>query len=239
MTMTANLKFPSLPATIKDTIEVTLNIGFRYLWIDKYCIDQANPHELLTQMSMMDMVYSAAAVTIVAAVGHDSSYGLPGVRERARIEHPTIKLNETTWKCTIRDFRYPIPESPWCTRAWTYQEEFFSLRLLIFTSDQVIFECSKLRCFELLPTDDSENMKSVYINRYSSTISQQSKALTSSHAFHKHIERYTHRELSHQSDALNALRGLFQSLSSNTESWIQYWGIPVRPSCTEITGRRN
>ncbi len=225
----SGLEISSLPTTIQDAIEVTLNIGFRYLWVDKYCIDQANPHELLMQISMMDMVYSAAAVTIVAAAGQDSSYGLPGVSERVRIKHPTIRLNETTWKCAIRDLKYPIPDSPWCTRAWTYQEEFFSLRLLIFTSDQVIFECSNLRCFELLPTDEPDDIQSYHIDHSSSTICQQSRVSTLTHAFHQHIERYTHRELSYQSDALNALRGLFQSFSSNTDSWIHYWGIPVRP----------
>jgi hypothetical protein len=29
-----------LPRTIADAVYVTMKLGYRYLWVDKYCIDQ-------------------------------------------------------------------------------------------------------------------------------------------------------------------------------------------------------
>lgn len=67
---------------------------------------------------MMAMIYSAAAVTIVAAAGDHSDYGLPGVGGRSRTTPPSIQLNGTTWVAGLDDFKTPIRESPWYQRAW-------------------------------------------------------------------------------------------------------------------------
>jgi hypothetical protein len=34
-----------LPQTVSDAMAITLNIGLRYLWVDRYCIDQSNVDE--------------------------------------------------------------------------------------------------------------------------------------------------------------------------------------------------
>ncbi|OCK75237.1 HET-domain-containing protein [Lepidopterella palustris CBS 459.81] len=45
------IRIPSLPQSIQGAIEVTRNIGFRYLWVDVLCIiqgsDQDKLHELV------------------------------------------------------------------------------------------------------------------------------------------------------------------------------------------------
>lgn len=35
----------SLPNTIEDALKSTLALHFRYLWVDRYCIDQKRPNE--------------------------------------------------------------------------------------------------------------------------------------------------------------------------------------------------
>ncbi|KAF2827250.1 hypothetical protein CC86DRAFT_439700 [Ophiobolus disseminans] len=42
-----------------------------------------------------------------------------------------------------------------------------------------------------------------------------------------HIEQYTKRQLSHQSDALNALQGIFERYTRRGSPVSQYWGIPT------------
>jgi hypothetical protein len=108
----------SLADTIEDAISVTLQLGFRYLWIDKYCIDQsATGHELLMQLSAMDLIYSGAAVTIIAAAGDGTNFGLPGVAKQPRIERPSIKFNGITWISGSMDMQAPLYASKWTTRA--------------------------------------------------------------------------------------------------------------------------
>jgi hypothetical protein len=59
----------SLPQTIEDAIVVTLAMSYRYLWVDKYCIDQANEEEASAQIAMMDLIYHQSDMTIIAACG--------------------------------------------------------------------------------------------------------------------------------------------------------------------------
>ncbi|KAK4161773.1 heterokaryon incompatibility protein-domain-containing protein [Cladorrhinum sp. PSN259] len=83
----------SLPNTIEDAITTTQKLGFRYLWIDRYCIDQSSTEEKATQIEQMDLIYGNASCTIIAAAGADPSAGLPGVSFRTR----EPRSYTTTW----------------------------------------------------------------------------------------------------------------------------------------------
>jgi hypothetical protein len=50
-------------------------------------------------------------------------------------------------------------------------------------------------------------------------------------SFLEHLELYTKRRLSHQSNVLNAFEGLLKLLTFGERPQWQYWGIPVQP-CT-------
>jgi hypothetical protein len=108
-----------LPETIVDAIKVTLKLGYRYLWVDKYCISQGlDPYALQEQLAGMGTIYSGAVVTIIAAAGIDANYGLPGVGVRQRIEQPSITINGTTWSSGFENTSSPFELSKWVTRGW-------------------------------------------------------------------------------------------------------------------------
>jgi hypothetical protein len=46
----------------------------------------------------------------------------------------------------------------------------------------------------------------------------------------RHIERYTKSQLSHQSDALAAMQGIFKRYSKYDNPVLEYWGIPMASS---------
>lgn len=75
-----------LPNTIEDAIEATLRLDYRYLWVDRYCIDQSNPTEVQSQVSKMGMIYQAATMMFISVDGADSNFGLPGVGPRPQHE---------------------------------------------------------------------------------------------------------------------------------------------------------
>ena len=214
-----------LPKTIEDAMVVVVQLGFKYLWVDKYCIDQStNQHELLMQLSSMDMIYDGASVTIVAAAGSDAEFGLPGVGERHRVGHPSITIDGRTWVAGSRDMQRPVSDSKWITRGWTYQEAHFSRRLLTFTDEQVLFECSTCRQCESMRFEmDNAPNHSTDVFRFRGGHPRSWLRLS------KHIELYTQREMTNQSDALNALRGLFASFSKEIEPTQQFWGLPISP----------
>lgn len=69
----------TLPCTIEDAITVVLRFGLRFLWVDKYCINQRIEEERQRQLEKMDMIYESSEITIIAASGSNPSLGLPGV----------------------------------------------------------------------------------------------------------------------------------------------------------------
>lgn len=83
------LKLPefqeAIPWTIRDAMQVSREIGIRYLWVDSLCIVQDDDTgEKAKTISKMDLVYGAAFLTIVPATGQNANAGLPGVRPGTR-----------------------------------------------------------------------------------------------------------------------------------------------------------
>jgi hypothetical protein len=81
-----------LPLTIEDSVLVTQKIGYRFLWIDRYCINQQMALKSEHQIRRMDLIYQNAQVTIVACASDDLSHGLPGVSTRKRIPQAKARV---------------------------------------------------------------------------------------------------------------------------------------------------
>ena len=63
---------------------MTNRLGYRYIWIDRYCVNQRDEQESADQVGKMDLIYQNAKLTIIAAIGDDPTHGLPGVGRRRR-----------------------------------------------------------------------------------------------------------------------------------------------------------
>lgn len=99
------------------------------------------------QISKMDQVYRRSEITIIAAAGNNKNSGLPGV-SKSRTIQPNVQIRHIR---IVSSMRYPhdaITTSRWWTRGWTYQEAVLSRRRLVFTEDQIYFECNAMNCFE-------------------------------------------------------------------------------------------
>ena len=83
-----------LPLVISDAIEVVKRLGYRYLWIDRYCIPQNDSAVKHIQIKKMDRIYSCSILTIIAAAGDGPEYGLPGVSSRHRTEQLSVQVTE-------------------------------------------------------------------------------------------------------------------------------------------------
>ncbi|RBR20145.1 uncharacterized protein FIESC28_05424 [Fusarium coffeatum] len=138
------------PPTIRDAMVVTKKMGFHYLWVDRYCIpqDESKSKEKDDHIKQMDKIYRKAELTIVAAAGQGPEYGLPGVGSTPRIPQPSVQIGKHTLISTMTTPRFMIYSSPWYSRGWTYQEGICSRRRLLFTDEQVFFECQQMSCRE-------------------------------------------------------------------------------------------
>jgi hypothetical protein len=98
----------------------------------------------------MDTIYRNAEITLVAAAGKDAGHGLPGV-SNDRIALPVVNFGDISILSMITHTRDAITNSTWNTRGWTYQEAILSRRRLVFTEEEVYFECAGINCFEGSP----------------------------------------------------------------------------------------
>ncbi|KAF2730077.1 HET-domain-containing protein, partial [Polyplosphaeria fusca] len=143
----------NVPKVIEDSIELALRLGYLYLWVDRYCIDQTNAEAKHDQIRQMDLVYAEARLTIIAAADGDalmirSHQGLPGLRNSFREAQPALRVGDWTLLSTMAHPRDAVEKSKWITRGWTYQEGLLSRRRLLYTNDQVTYECNADSCSE-------------------------------------------------------------------------------------------
>ena len=136
-----------VPATIWDAFAVTRALEERYLWVDSCCIIQDDDRDKLKYVPCMDSIYGLATLTIVATSGVGANAGLPGIRPgtRRRVQTPlmakNIQLLETLDPPGNGDTTSYLGESLWNERGWTFQERLLSRRSLVFTDEQVYWEC--------------------------------------------------------------------------------------------------
>ena len=211
-----------LPLTVSDAMRVTTELGFRYLWVDKYCIPQDDVQELACQIAQMDLVFRAAELVIIAAAGHGSDYGLPGVSRRLRKQQPRERISGHDYVSTMIDPEIAIQTSTWNTRGWTYQESVCARRKLYFTDTETVWECPwdmyhetfdrlrGLNCFQRRPST----------KELGSWTTWQAP---------KHIAHYSRRTLTYSADALNALLGVFRTLGEAEYPVYEIYGIPILP----------
>ena len=118
-----------LPQTILNALDITINLGYHYLWIDRYCIDQGHSADKLHQINQMGNIYSHAELAI-CALGSSDEAGIFGVSQardtRAdRVVGPAQCLRDSVWS----------------TRGWTLQEMVLARRCLIFSAEACYLAC--------------------------------------------------------------------------------------------------
>ncbi|KAI1372495.1 heterokaryon incompatibility protein-domain-containing protein [Hypoxylon crocopeplum] len=242
-----------LPRVIEDFVDVVVTLGFRYAWVDKYCVDQKDNMKKHEQIMHMDSVYQNATLTIIAAAGPDETFGLPGVSKVRSSRQVFFQGDNFTLLSTLPSPHDAIAKSRWATRGWTYQEAVLSRRRLVFTNDQLYFECNSMSCSESLLVSSNDYYKQPRpaldsLVRPTLFCLQQPRAslepggkverlphfLTYVHC----VEQYSKRTLSFDDDALNAFSGIIRQLESVPVFPIRHiWGIPLfHPDDDNLSG---
>ncbi|KAK4209114.1 heterokaryon incompatibility protein-domain-containing protein, partial [Rhypophila decipiens] len=188
---------PKVPKVVQHAMTVTRELGKRYLWVDKYCVEQENHDLKAQQIQAMDQIYQGAFVTIFACAGSDSSFGLPGASGQARRKQPHVQVSpEISLLSAFPPLHAAVQDSTWMKRGWTYQEAVLSRRAPFLTDfqDFIYLDPGQEVTSDLSPLDILKG----------------------------HIVRYTSRQLSYQEDIRNAFRGVL-----SRSPFLSFWGIPI------------
>jgi len=240
---TAIDEFKKVSLTVIDAISFCQKIGVKFLWVDALCIIQDSEADKQAQLPAMGMIYRCAHATIVAASGRNASTGIPGIYPHSR-EPPMSSVGQVDGMklmVSTRHLAVSILDSPWETRAWTFQEKIFSKRMIVFMSDQVHFKCNRAlwredcifesdsHCLSLSKESHMERiLEALQKERGDGNIDSQLSLLAFT-TYNQVVQEYTLRKLTFEKDILNALSGIQTVLSPLLNGFL--WGIPN--SCFE------
>lgn len=142
----------TLTQTIKDALQVTRELGLRYIWIDALCIQQDDETDKARIISQMSSIYGNCTLSIVASTNSSPEDGLPGISVVARSREQIVEnLQGMSLAVAFHDQQWSLGEiedSVWNSRAWTFQERQLSKRCVYFTSSHMSFTCPHGMFFE-------------------------------------------------------------------------------------------
>ncbi|KAF4997876.1 hypothetical protein FDECE_11958 [Fusarium decemcellulare] len=142
-----------LHATLGDAIQVTRDLGFRYIWIDALCIIQDDKLDTDREIGKMGQIYQSSSLTIAAASGDDVTSGLLAQRD-SFLYRPcflTVEWEGKLHRTYVHSFplRHPVALE---TRLWVLQEQILSPRTLVFRRNYVEWRCSQGHTPEFIPS---------------------------------------------------------------------------------------
>lgn len=211
-----------LPPTVRDAIEVTKRLGEQYLWVDCVCIDQNDPATVQEQIDIMDQIYENAVLTIITSTIDNAHERIPGLRRKSRLKSSTdILIDGRVMKGLCA--RSVVGEffGIWQDRAWTFQEWILSKRCLLFSTNQILFQCQESSGLEsFAPSRASTSVKAPILHFWAdprsspATVSRLPLGTTiwNFQAYAELVRDYSGRSLTYDSDVLHAFTGIMRKL---------------------------
>ena len=213
-----------IPRTVLHSIELARLLGEKYLWVDSLGIVQDDEGLRQVQLQQMAAIYAKANITIVAADGDDAAHGLRGIRE---VSFPVVRnVKQHIIPFSSHHFVgriFPLESerddedtmNTYYSRAWTFQEFFFSKRRLIFEKGSVFWDCSSTTWFE--DVDHSDRTCSPRNVKFENQQRLLSRSVPCLLTLIEIVSRFNSMNLTYDEDCLDAIAGVAGVLSRNFE----------------------
>lgn len=202
-----------VPRAVDDAITVCQQLRQRFLWVDRYCIQQDGKGlEKQAQINSMGDIFSSAEFTIIHAKGTCIDDPLPGVSITREVLQTRANVCGLEVVSGYPDMRGAMSQSKWNERGWTYQESVLCPRQLIFTSHEVWFECDDKDSpywREHFPESTINTVDSSGLLGHRLSADYE---FTKFDRYRRHLESYTARSLALESDIVNAFTGVLTAL---------------------------
>lgn len=187
----------------------------------------------MDQIAQMDLIYLHACLTIVAGDGVDSNAGLSGFLPGSRsFNQNVVEIAGLRFISCTAPILKAFDAIKWHSRAWTYQEFMLSKRLLVFSDQQVYYNCNL----------QSYSEDSLILNKTQEPLTQQiiqegqlwkhpdfiydtrlqinsARAIFNSDRWHSYmtlVEDITVRGITMQADILRSVTGVLSSMTKYT-----------------------
>ncbi|KAF2789526.1 HET-domain-containing protein [Melanomma pulvis-pyrius CBS 109.77] len=230
------IELSSLPLTLRDTIELTRQLGVKYLWIDALCIIQKDRDDWIHEASLMSAVYSQALFCISADASADTSSGIFLDRSARHgtsvalpwpLEDPNDGLGPMVLHITpdFRSFKDEILTSPLAKRGWTFQERALSARIIHFGSELCYWEC-KEACIGENEEIGKYSVQDGFFNLKDMLLTSSESSKPKLHdKWAWVISQFSSRQLTNASDSFAALEGVATMFGDKNKLGKYYCGL--------------
>jgi hypothetical protein len=232
-----------LPMTIAHVIRLTKLLEGRYLWVDRLCIVQDDGLVKQAQLDRMGNIYAGAFATFVAASGSDARHGLkgisgvtgrrhfsagsprwlfsPAVMHSAFVDITTISKTptadsyfRTTGEILVEQAQLLI-KCKWFSRGWTFQENMFSRRKIIFQNETVNWECLCAAWHEAEGSVDNHHHQMPDNQLIPTSLGFDMTLWPDFYRFARLVSLYNRRHFSYPEDVMDAFAGVISMLSGS------------------------
>jgi hypothetical protein len=163
----------------------------------------------------MGRIYAEAELVIVAAAGDSSNYGLPGVGMQSREIQRRTRLENDIEIMEMNEPDDELDMSTWAHRGWTHQEGYLATRRLVFTDTQVLYVCNQGAWQESVQRPVMAD-NSGYLKMFNDCFPRPPFFEDmADQIVYDFLDDYSKRELSYDSDILNACIGVLNRLVSH------------------------
>ncbi|KAF2028676.1 HET-domain-containing protein, partial [Setomelanomma holmii] len=219
--------------TFKHAIEMTYQLGLRYLWIDSLYIVRDDMQDWRHEGSKKAEIYAGSYVTVAAMNAPDSTaaFYLNGSRPYYRdwtIDFQQDDDSSKTYQISVHQLstESDFESLPLMQRAWFFQERLLTPRIVHFADDVLYWECLEHTTDELgKASTNILNSKSYLLGAVEREPPQSTHArprLTHSgnkspdgaRKWHRIVEAYTCLNLTFSKDKLPALQGVARSMQT-------------------------
>ncbi|KAF2825591.1 HET-domain-containing protein [Ophiobolus disseminans] len=156
-----SISWYELSSVYREAIRVTLEMGYKYLWIDSLCIIQNSTTDWKYEARLMATVYGNAVCNLAFLFPSMSETPL---RDDPRVWNPCLLREATPTELGVYIQhptslpRHPTNDKVWLvqrdwplfSRAWTFQEYLLAPRTLLLGHKNLMFQCSHHFYDELL-----------------------------------------------------------------------------------------
>jgi len=214
----SSIKWDDLTKVFQDAITVARMFEIPYLWIDSLCIIQDSGPDWDTESFKMGSYYSNAYVTISSASAPDGGHRFLADRETEflptkfrldeyRPDSPTVYTRLVPGQTEKRSDLF----GQISTRAWCWQENVLSTRVMHFLPSELIWECKG----ELLSECGYRPQNIYAMNLINSLDNIEADPMAKWHSL---IQAYSQRNITKEKDRLPAVSAVAKYVSGHIRS---------------------
>lgn len=230
------LPWERLPSTFKDAInavrKLSSGLNVNYIWIDALCIIQDSSTDKEREIKIMGSIYQNSLCNLAACPEREGQFNVLQ-------DHSTLNLHECVLPVGPRhrpDLRFRIDhwdlykklvtQTTLNSRAWVLQELVLAPRIVYFTPQQLIWECTEACYYQSSPQRnrrrDVAGTKSYALVQKSEEGSMEDPDITHYQFWFGKLWEYSGRKLTYESDKLHAISAIARLVQTRLEERDEY-----------------